>query len=313
MDLLFAAKYPFSQDARNLLREYSLSTDYETAEHAFNQTTKWLNTKDHAKEFIELNRLDKTQLENLVLSFPMAKILCALAGRPILKKLATTFETRTQVLLKNNPRDVPLLMNEFFKTGSHVNVIDFLHNKPDGYTLSNVPLTNGIIQVTPKLAIGLISRKAANKIQEFSAPKHLGKNFTYFADELRKAFAEKDEQITGPINYNAFPPCMKHISDDLKTKDNVGHMSRFVYATFLANIGMNKEELIKKFENQANFNYKRTDYYLSNLMGEKGGTKYSCPACEKLVTYGICYKDETCRWPHPLRYYKIVRKQVPKK
>ena len=84
----------------------------------------------------------------------------------------------------------------------------------------------------------------------------------------------------------------------------MAHQPRFVLATFLSSINMPVDKAVDLFREQPNFNEKKTRYYLEHALGNKGGTKYSAPACSKIESYGLCYKDATCRWKHPVTYYK---------
>jgi len=102
---------------------------------------------------------------------------------------------------------------------------------------------------------------------------------------------------------------MRKIYRDLQSEEKVGHIPRFVFSTFLGGIKMPLDEAVGLFKNQSNFNEKKTRYYLEHSYGLKSNkTRYSVPACSKMESYGVCYKDSTCRWKHPMSYYAKVKK-----
>ena len=81
-------------------------------------------------------------------------------------------------------------------------------------------------------------------------------------------------------------------------------MARFVIATFLINIGLEKEKIVDIFRNQENFNEKRTLYHIEYLMGERGcGKRRIWPNCDKIKEYGLCVSD--CGVKNPLVLYNI--------
>ena len=64
------------------------------------------------------------------------------------------------------------------------------------------------------------------------------------------------------------------------------------------------DKAVEYFREQPNFDANRTKYHLQHALGKKGATKYSMPSCVTIEGYGLCYKDKTCIWRHPLVYYK---------
>jgi DNA primase large subunit len=110
--------------------------------------------------------------------------------------------------------------------------------------------------------------------------------------------------ITGPIKYNAFPPCMARIYESLKNGENLSHHQRFAIVAFLGNIGVDKEEIIDMFRGLPDFKEKITRYQVEHILGEKGGGKKYLPySCEKMKTIGLCVAN--CNVKNPLQYYII--------
>ncbi len=308
-DLLFAAKYPFSRRARDILSEYALTDDYDTLEKAYEQTVYWLNEQDYYSELKGMENASPSELEFKVVCFPLAKIMAGVAGRHVLSRLGKAFAKRTEVFLVNSGEDSSSLMKELFGDTEKVHVKDFLENRPPGIKLAETGLDRGWVPVNRELGIKLVSRAVYNSILSTRTPKGLGKNILFFAGELAKeTFPE--EQVTGPVSFPSFPPCIRKIISDLESGEKVGHAPRFVLATFLANIGMSKEEIVKFYEKQPNFDRKKTLYHVSSVFKGQGSAKYSVPSCRTLESYGLCVRDSTCKWSHPLTYYKRRRRKL---
>ncbi|MEM0372872.1 MAG: hypothetical protein QXO69_03500, partial [archaeon] len=163
----------------------------------------------------------------------------------------------------------------------------------------------------------LVSKHVFNSIMNASVDrKKVPKKFIFFADELsknRESFARID---FGPLNPEFFPPCIKSIVADLRSGTKTAHQPRFVLATFFSSINMPVDSAVEYFKEQPNFNEKKTYYYLEHALGKRGGTKYSMPSCATIESYGLCKRDASCRWKHPLTYYKAMktkRKEAKKK
>jgi DNA primase large subunit len=81
----------------------------------------------------------------------------------------------------------------------------------------------------------------------------------------------------------------------------ISHNERFIIATFYIGAGLNIDGLLKVFSRFPNYNEEKTRYQLEFLTGEKGATKYNCPSCAKIKSYGLCKAE--CEVKHPLSYY----------
>lgn len=91
-----------------------------------------------------------------------------------------------------------------------------------------------------------------------------------------------------------YPPCVKHAIAVLERGENLPHSGRFMLATFLLSRGKQVAEVAPLFKNAPDYNERVTMYQLNNLAGTGGGTKYSCPGCDKLRTQGLCFATQEC-------------------
>ena len=64
------------------------------------------------------------------------------------------------------------------------------------------------------------------------------------------------------------------------------------------------------FQNAPDYNEKITKYQVEHLAGKKGSqTKYSVPACSKLVNENLCYATLDCRGiTNPIQFGRKNRK-----
>jgi len=194
-----------------------------------------------------------------------------------------------------------------------VPVNEYLSYPPEEkeYSLVNLELDNGRVRLDKEQTAKLISQYVYHTVLNTKIDKRDVKNkmFIYFAEELKKDRRYAIPEDLGAVEFEAFPPCMRKIYHDLQTEEKVGHIPRFVFSTFLAGIKMPIDEAIALFKNQANFNENKTRYYLEHSYGLKSNkTRYSVPACAKMESYGTCYRDETCRWKHPMTYYAKMKR-----
>lgn len=119
---------------------------------------------------------------------------------------------------------------------------------------------------------------------------------------------------SGPVVLEASPPCIKALLSQVRAGQNLSHPARFALTSFLANIGMQPEEIVRIYETSPDFDYELTRYQVDHIRGASG-KDYTPPGCSTMETYGNCPEhDEVCRRvAHPLSYYRRnVKRQEAK-
>ena len=97
-------------------------------------------------------------------------------------------------------------------------------------------------------------------------------------------------------NTTDLPPCIKKALEFLNKSENLPHSARFMLATYMLSLGKSIDEVVSLFQNAPDFNEKITRYQVEHLAGKKGSqTKYSVPACSKLVNENLCYATIDCK------------------
>lgn len=321
-DLVFCAKYPFTKQAKVHLQTLGLDfdkLDNDTVEIAVNRINSVLLNENDSKKRLSSIQSSKTSfLMSEIVNYPIAKLLVALNGDYYIRKQFASAESRDvyYFLQLDYEENVMEVAQQIFNLKREEDkfilpVIEYLNNIPEGneYKLVNSELDNGFVYAEKETVAKLVSRFVFNSIMETKADKkNFPKMFSFFAEELSKHRKESLEMHDfGPLNPEYFPPCIKRIVSNLRSGELVGHQPRFVLSTFFSSIKMPVDKAVDYFREQPNFNEKMTKYHLEHAMGKKGGTKYTAPACSTVESYGLCFKDNTCKWKHPLVYYKNMK------
>jgi DNA primase large subunit len=94
----------------------------------------------------------------------------------------------------------------------------------------------------------------------------------------------------------------------LNKSENLPHSARFMLATYMLSSGKSVEEIVLLFQNAPDFNEKITRYQVEHLAGKKGShTKYSVPACSKLINENLCYATIDCKGiTNPIQFGKKI-------
>jgi DNA primase large subunit len=324
-DLRFCAKYPFTKEARDYLDFLKINLDNlddSMIEYGAKRITESLGDfSKYAREKFEQIRTSKEPyLMNELISYPVSKILTALTeDRSLKKKFAKAEAQKVYYFLQlENEDSLYDIAKQFFHVQREKGVFlvpfqEYLNNMPEEkeYALVNLEIENGRIRLDKEKLAKLVSQYLYQSIVTAKIDKRDIKNkmFLYFVDEIKKDRRYAVPEDLGKVEFEAFPPCMRKIYHELQSEEKVSHMPRFVFSTFLASIKMPIEEAISLFKNQSNFNEKKTRYYLEHSYGLKSSkVKYSVPTCSKMDSYGVCYRDQTCKWNHPMTYYAKTKK-----
>jgi len=255
-------------------------------------------------------------LKNRLFFYPVSNILVSL-NRDffIKKKYARAIADNVYYSLQMENMDVVEKLAEDFNFKKEANFFlipftEYVNHLPKGdeYKLVNMPPDKGLVKIEKGVLAKLVAEQVFRSILNMKIDeKVVPPVFMEYAKLLNVEKKWQEELVSGELDVQAFPPCMKKIVSDLRTDTKVGHLPRFVLSTFFASINMPIDKAVEYFRMQENFDEKKTRYYLEHSYGKKGGTKYSAPSCAKMVSYGLCFKDETCHWNHPVSYYKNMR------
>ncbi len=321
-ELCFFAKYPFTPEAKSFIQSMGINLNelsQEDLEKAYHRVKNVIqNPKEYARRI--LSTTTKEILVSELVSYPVGKIFVSISGNSVLKRTYARAESERvyETLLLSPLDDLVKIVEELFhgEYDGQYFIIPLEHVFSYITELKKYPLEKGRVYLveevregTVKKRTGMVSRIVSEYVYDSIMSSSLDKRifpkiFITFSEKLSMEYRPEEIEIKGPVNIDNFPPCMKRIYNQLISGEPVSHIPRFVLVTFLINIGMKEDDIVEVFRNQPNFKEARTRYYIKHAKGEVGaGKKYKPPSCEKIASYGLCYKDETCRYKNPLTYY----------
>jgi len=180
----------------------------------------------------------------------------------------------------------------------------------DEWRLVNRALDRGEVPVAGDELLALLRQGVRHRVADglpLSVPDAI-------ADELTAEVASVEEtlselELTREIDTvvpELFPPCMKHLLDQVQKGEHLEHHSRFAIASFLTSIGMKTDEIVDLFQVNPGFGEEATRYQVDHIRGATGPTDYSAPSCATMQSYGDCVNmDDRCeRISHPMAYYE---------
>ena len=180
----------------------------------------------------------------------------------------------------------------------------------DEWRLVNRSLADGLVPVSTDELDLLLREAVHDRVAEglpLGVPDEIADPLADRADHLREVLAELD--LTREIDTvvpELFPPCMRHLLDQIQKGAHLEHHSRFAITAFLASIGMDTDDIVELYRVNSSFGEEMTRYQTDHIRGESSPTEYTPPSCATLKSYGDCVNmDDLCeRISHPLAYYE---------
>jgi DNA primase large subunit len=320
------AKYPFINEAAEYVKELDLKIE--------DMSEPILNRAEHRIEEALLYALVSTELrkeEIEISAFPVAVMMVASAADKLMKKRYALAEAkRIYELLEEESKDKILEVTRVFNWKIRtvddkppyefaLFFTDYLRNaariQAKGWKLVNRVMLNGEVYLTKGNVARLLQEEVRVHIEKKLDVKEkivLPQNVADRVERLKQAFTKqkgkiKLEGFPKEVVISAFPPCVKHMYDEIASGHHLSHIGRFTLTSFLTNIGMTAEEVVDLYRSLSDFKERLTRYQVEHIAGGRGSrTKYIPPRCDTLRTHGVCMEmDEICeRIRHPLAYYR---------
>ena len=339
------AKYPFSKEASDYIRKLDFTLEELDAE-AFRQIVD--RAEDRIKEALIAGIVSPTSHVNTeaeLLSFAVAMVLVASISDTYLNRRFALAESKRARLLFAEEQEGKLLeiarTSMQWRTGRNrrlgrdiarltIHFIDYLRIAvsfhDDYWKLVNRTVHDAQVVVNTDDLSRLMSEQVRIKIETEiqKSPKitleAVAPNLASHLKEIQEILTQRKEamrteELPKAIVADAYPPCISKIYDSLLREQHISHMGRFTLTSFLLNIGMAAEDLVKLYTSVSDFSESLTRYQIEHIAGQRGSkTKYTPPTCDSLRTHGLCPGgDEECRRVrHPLSYY-IRKAKTPRK
>ena len=311
-------KYPFLPQAKDHVSSLNMTLD-EIQKHPIYGGSYELGKQrvvEAIQGSINISLEDKIQQEQSILSFAVARILSALtANRTIIRRYA---QGEADLAYKFLGSEDPAVLGEIMKEMDLVikdNKIpfqrflglttDLARNSPQ-WKLVNRGMNSGMVELRDSESLILLREAIKCKIMEPPNLAGIPPWFKETAKWLNSTQQPHTDFKVDRVKEDAVPPCISAMLSGLAA-GNASHNSMFILGTFFVGLGLPVDEVVKIFSSFPRFDEEKTRYQLEFLSGEKSTTKYSCPTCAKIKSYGFCKRE--CGVKHPLQYYRAsVRK-----
>ncbi len=329
------AKYPFTKESRDYIKGLDLKVD-ELVDPDFGEALN--RAEQRVEEALlggEVKWGGERYYEIEVLSYPVAIMLVVSIDDDFLGRRYALAEAKRAYSLFRGERDPERLLeiagsafdwraedlasdaNQSYDYALHF--VDYLRNasriRSEPWKLINRLVINGMVFLKKDEFARLLSEEVQKHVHSTitSSPKiNLPPQLLQRIARITQILAERREkmrleELPEKTMAAAYPPCIKRLYDALLTGRHLSHVGRFSLTSFLLNVGVDTEELIRVYTSVSDFDERLTRYQTEHIAGKKGsGTKYLPPNCDTLKTHGLCPgSDEVCRTiRHPLSYYR---------
>ena len=313
-DLRTLARYPFLSGAKKYVEELGMTLD-KIGNHPVYSSAIGLAKQrilDMPAGNFKPPEDEKTDQELLMLSYPIARILASaigdkiITGRYAAAEAETAYEhlrTEDKKTIEEIKEDLGLSANTTINLPDYLRLANRLAKKDAAYKLINRTVNKGMVSLSPGDDLLLLKEEIRQKVLEPVNVKNIPSSMKKTVNELKTMLigtATEKPEIEF-LDEKAVPPCIKHVIGLLQA-NQANHNARFILATFLTGVGLKEEQILKIFSTSPKYEEEKTRYQLGFLTGEKGNTKYTCPACVTIKTYGLCKAD--CKVKHPQQYYR---------
>ncbi len=327
MEIQVLARYPFLTSAAR----YVENLDFSLLDVLRDMVFMGVRERGHlrVRESLEaritpVGDLDERQALMELLSYPVARMIvsCIKDGYLIRRyslaeaKLASGYlEKEDNKLIVQVALDLGIKVLQ--KNGDfQLHFTDYL--KPartmqdPRWKLVNRRMEKGMVPVSRRELARLLQNTIASKIEKslpLEVPSGVCKSLENEINDIQEVLGEKKSEYqleaSGPIEAGCFPPCISYLLASTQSGMNLAHSARFALTSFLLNIGMKVEDVIRIFQVSPDFQEDIARYQVEHIAGATG-TTYTPPSCKTMKTYGNCTGgDKLCqRIFHPLSYYK---------
>ncbi|MEF8879360.1 MAG: DNA primase large subunit PriL [Candidatus Thermoplasmatota archaeon] len=263
-----------------------------------------------------------------LLSYPIARMITVCVGNTYFKRRYALGEAvhAYKNLIKENisflldvAEEFDLKVKQDENDKLSVYFTDYLHSAPTRYKswkMINRDMKNGYVYLSKRNLARLIQEKLRDRINyeldQKDCNQLIYKTFEEDIERFRNKLKLRKKKISakpiGEFKTEMLPPCMKNILSSIQNGENVPHMGRFAFVSFLNSLSLNVNEILKLFSSAPDYEEEKTRYQVEHITGRGSSTSYKPPSCEKMNTYGLCpteEKDRLCKKvPHPMSYYR---------
>jgi len=332
---IWAVKYPFDKRSIELLVDLEISLEEILSDRSFLQEA---NKK--LKVILEEGRvppiINGNPYRSFVIFYLQVLIVKATENSFVERRFIDAYSKfSSSFLLKENEENIKVLAKnlginvklyeingEYYYGVPFYEFIKFTRKLSDKFwKIYYFPVDKGFVLLNKRNIVRLLQEAIRIRLFEIffsikATPKKIYSIAQDLIKEIRDIIPRNETQLKRDFitkDHRLYPPCIKYLLNNIDK--GLSHSERFTLVTFLNAMGYKKEEIIQLFNLTPDFNEKMTRYQVEHILGLRGGkTRYSIPSCRKIVSYGFCKADDTCRRYsiiHPLKY--VFLKKGPRK
>jgi DNA primase large subunit len=309
------AKYPFLQEAGDLMRSIGINIDDLGKQENWKIVQR---ARERVVQAVHKTRVssDLEDLDSEILSFPAAIVLVRATNHEyLMQRYALAEALRIEELLEHEkPAVVTFIFRKVLnirlteaseRVGGKdyqfkIHITDYLKrasafHKPE-WKLVNRVLQKGYVLLRPHDLIRLIREEIRQiifqRMRSLQAPQ-LPQSLQQVVAELKViAPRPKGADIDFHVSPEKYPPCVRMALSMLEKGQSVPHYGNFLLATYLLKVGKTAEEVVGVFTKSPDYKESIARYQVEHIAGLKGGrTRYSVPSCRTLQAHNFCWKD----------------------
>jgi len=304
------ARYPFHSDAKKFVESLGLTLPQLIEHPVYGGSVAQAQSRvlDSLRKKISPPPTDEAGMEQTVLAFALARLIANLTGnksivtRWSVGEAEAAFELlrgEDEAVVEEVKRDL-----EFEVKGDSAPLADYLKLSTGlakynpRFKLVNRVVEHGQVKLDGRDGLVLLGEAVRLKVAEPVDVKNAPKELKVKAASVRESVIGRP-QVAGDASEKDFPPCIQYTLG-LLSAGEASHNTMFILGTYLLGRGFEVEQVMEFLRRSPKFDETTTRYQLEFLSGEKGGTKYSCPTCSKIKSYGLCKAE--CGVRHPLQF-----------
>ncbi|MDD5337648.1 MAG: hypothetical protein PHS02_04145 [Candidatus ainarchaeum sp.] len=300
-DYAFAARYPFTSTAKELMKERSIDVNESMAELGFERLKSAL--RGEIKRKLILHEEDAVEE---IIAYAAARMMLShmrnrfLANRYAVAEAKKAFAYLGSESAENVDRVAKDMgLNSFsLENGKlSVDIADFLTYAPKDvhYGLVSRELGAGRVSVNEHERLRLIEEAIKKYLERVPETQSVPPAIKKFAEKLY-ALLPKIEPQKISFKEGDNPPCIEAILELLKKHENVGHSGRWLLAVYLINAGVSTQDMLKIFSNAPDYNEKISTYQIEHARKKS----YRMPSCSSVAVYGYCVA--VCNIGNPMNW-----------
>ncbi|MFH1054476.1 MAG: hypothetical protein V1744_00110 [Candidatus Altiarchaeota archaeon] len=317
-ELKFLAKYPFLKRTREYVSSLNLSFE-DVLKHPIYSAALELGV-GRVRDCLERKfkpELEEDRLDLVILSYPLARMIAHSVSQSVASKYADGEAEAAYAMMEGEMGEAFSEIAEDLgvKGGSmpflqYTRLASSLSRHNPKWKLVNRVVERGIIEVEAEEARTLLREAVKHRVLEPVDLKKVPQEVKREAANLKTALTgEKATIKVENLEDDALPSCIKSITAAMEN-GIASHNGMFILATFLANLGLKKEDINAVFARSPKYDEEKTLYQLGFIRGERGVTEYTCPTCATIKSHGLCKAE--CNVKHPLQYYRQHARRKPK-